>query len=206
MGIAKNLSSKFLWLMNNVETKESTVPGCFERELYDELDKCLGKNPCAANEIIFDSGRAGVDKGLFPEIDRPLGDEFPGTPEEEVIKSRTPMESPSMELPTPTPGTCGTAFNDGKFVLVPCEEKPAVHSAPRRKRKRQTPPSVDENDDFKSQLYSMLESSSRVLTAHVESQNLNSQLDRNQRKEHAESLVGVLGKFAEALGKIAERL
>lgn len=44
------------------------------------------------------------------------------------------------------------------------------------------------------------------IQAQIEAHNLNSQLDRTQRKEQGESLVGVLGKLAEALGKIAEKL
>eukprot|EP00250_Pteridium_aquilinum_P018017 c23896_g1_i3 orf=151-423(+) len=88
-----------------------------------------------------------------------------------------------------------------------CEEKTALpSSAAKRKRKNPSNPSEEEHDESKSQLFSLLENNSRVLAAHVQSQNLNSQLDRDQRKEHAESLVAVLGKLADALEKIADRL
>ncbi|KAH6556456.1 hypothetical protein KP509_1Z177400 [Ceratopteris richardii] len=73
----------------------------------------------------------------------------------------------------------------------------------RKKRKR---PSVEETDEFNRELCTLLESSSRILTAHMDSQNLNFHLDRTQRKEHAENLVAVLGKLADAIGKIADKL
>eukprot|EP00249_Psilotum_nudum_P020742 c27827_g1_i3 orf=289-1356(-) len=224
------------WLMSNDIRKEYKLPGCFDREVFDSLDKCLGKNPCIAAEIIFDSGRPGADDGLYSDIEHPLRDEeLAGSPDKEMIGSPIVMESPPMESSMPTPGSyfaasegcpsqwpfaTGTGedkFSDEKFTLGACEEKPNVHPSARKKRKRppsvgesedfkKHPSSIGENDDFNNQLFTMLENNSRVLTAHVESQNINSQLDRNQRKEHAESMVSVLGKLADALAKIAERL
>lgn len=40
----------------------------------------------------------------------------------------------------------------------------------------------------------------------MEAQNLNFQLDREQRKDQANSLVLVLGRLADALGRIADKL
>ena len=56
------------------------------------------------------------------------------------------------------------------------------------------------------QLVEILERSSRALMNHVEAQNLNQRLDREQRKEQGESLVVALGKVADALGRIADKL
>ena len=77
-------------------------------------------------------------------------------------------------------------------------------SSARKKRKHAAEDEL--HDEIKTQLYSLLENNSRVLESHIESQNLNSQLDRNQRKEHAENLVSVLSKLADAMEKIADRL
>eukprot|EP00249_Psilotum_nudum_P012492 c23816_g1_i3 orf=421-849(+) len=136
------------------------------------------------------------------EVNKFLGC-FDGNCHKESMEIATRIDSPSMECRTPTPGTCEEKFNNEKFCFSPREEKPPVHSGTSKKRKRS---SIGENDDFKDRLFSMLETNSRVLTAHMESQNLNSQLDRNQRREQAESLVSVLGRLADALGRIAERL
>lgn len=196
------------WLMNNNLRKENKLPGCFDRELFDALDKCLGKNLFTAAEIIFESGGADADEALFSDFEHSLGDEIPVTPEKDVVKSHTLMESPPMESLAPTPGTYETKLRDGHFTAsAPFEEKPIIHPSARKKRKRPcNSPSAEESDEFKSKLFSMLESNSRILSAHLEAQNFNSQMDRNQRKEHAESLVGVLGKLVDAVGRIAGRL
>lgn len=179
--------------MTSHAKKENHLQGCFDQGFFDPL---VTKNPYCAGQVIFDSGCIG-------------GDGVPATPEKEIMGNQTPLESPPLDNAPPATGMCDAGrFNNGQFSMIQYEGKPpATNATARRKRKRQpADPSNEETDDFKSQLYSMLETSSQVLTAHVESQNVNSQLDRNQRKEHMESLVGVLGKLADALGKIAEKL
>ena len=44
------------------------------------------------------------------------------------------------------------------------------------------------------------------LSAHLEAKNTSCQLDRDQRKEHTDSLVVALSKFTDALVKIADKL
>lgn len=185
------------WHMSSDIRKEHKLPGCFDQQVFESLDKSLGNHPCVATEIIFDSGRQGVDDGLFSDIEHPLGEEdISVSPPKEI-------ESPPIESLTPNQVAYEEKFSDEKFRMEDCEEKPDVISGIRKKRRR---PSVDESDDFREDLFTLLENNSKVLTAHVDSQNLNSHLDRTQRKEHAENLVGVLGKLAEALGKIADKL
>lgn len=189
------------WLMGSDARKDNKLPGCFDREVFESLDKTLGKHPCVAPEIIFDSGRQGIDDGLFSDIEHPLAEE------DISVSPVKEMESPPIESLTPTQGVYEEKFIDEKFRMDVCddvcEEKPSVLAGTRKKRKR---PSVCESDDFRGELFALLENNSKILTAHVDSQNLNSHLDRTQRKEHAESLVGVLGKLADALGKIADKL
>lgn len=52
----------------------------------------------------------------------------------------------------------------------------------------------------------ILERNGRMLSAQLEAQNTNFQLDREQRKDHMDSLVAVLDKVAGALGRIADKL
>lgn len=168
--------------------RESTkLPGCYDQALFDaELN---------SSEIMFDSGLPPrTNEGLFSTLGH-----VTLTSKKETMESPAPVESPPVDNPAGT-------YGSGNFTFVSCEEKTALPSTARRKRKHPSNPSEEEHDEIKSQLYALLENNSRVLAAHVESQNLNSQLDRNQRKEHAESLVAVLGKLADALEKIAERL
>lgn len=57
-----------------------------------------------------------------------------------------------------------------------------------------------------NQLIEVLEQNSRMLIAQFEAQNTNCQLDRDQRRDHTDTLVGVLGKLADALDRIADKL
>lgn len=188
------------WLMSSDVRKDNKLPGCFDQEVFESLDKSLGNHPCVAPEIIFDSGRHGVDDGLFSETEHPLPEEDrAASPDKEV-------ESSHIDTFTHAQGAYPKFVDENYRMDVcqdTCEEKPA-HLGIRKKRKR---PSVGgEHDGFRSELFTLLERNSKILTAHMDAQNLNSHLDRTQRKENADSLVYVLGKLAEALGKIADKL
>ncbi|KAL5979488.1 hypothetical protein ACLOJK_019392 [Asimina triloba] len=74
-----------------------------------------------------------------------------------------------------------------------------------RKRKRVSPDSVGV-PNLQDQLMDVLERNSKMLLAQLEAQNINCQLDRDQRKDHTDGLIGVLGKLADALGRIADKL
>lgn len=76
-----------------------------------------------------------------------------------------------------------------------------------QKRRRTSPEAAEDSDQqLQSRLIEVLEKNSRMLTAQLEAQNLNCQLDRDLRKDQAKSLLDVLGKLADALGKIADKL
>lgn len=75
-----------------------------------------------------------------------------------------------------------------------------------RKRKRFTTDGDEETINVQNQLIDILEKNGKLLTAQLEVQNTNFQLEREQRKEHADGLVAVLNKLADALGKIADKL
>jgi hypothetical protein len=45
-----------------------------------------------------------------------------------------------------------------------------------------------------------------MVAAQLEAQNINCQLDREQRKDQVSSLLGVLGKVADALYRIADKM
>lgn len=59
---------------------------------------------------------------------------------------------------------------------------------------------------MQNQLVDVLERNGKMLTAQLEAQNANFQLDREQRKDDVSSLIGVLNKLADALGRIADKL
>ena len=60
--------------------------------------------------------------------------------------------------------------------------------------------------NLQGQLVEILDRSSQMVAAQLEAQNINSRLDREQRKDQVGSLLGVLGKVADALYRIADKL
>jgi hypothetical protein len=82
------------------------------------------------------------------------------------------------------------------------EEEPDMLPG-RRKRKQQ--PDGD-SDIFSKELCRLLENSIGILNSHVNSQNMNCHLDREQRKEQMDGLVQVLERLAQAVTKIAEKI
>ena len=75
-----------------------------------------------------------------------------------------------------------------------------------RKRKRFAIDGDEETIGSHGHLIHVLERNGKMLTAVLEAQNTNFQLDREQRKDHANGLVAVLNKLADALVKIADKL
>jgi hypothetical protein len=73
------------------------------------------------------------------------------------------------------------------------------------KRRRAAEDERDETDHH-TQLLQVLERNSRMVAAQLEAQNINLQLDRDQRKEQTDSLLVVLNKLADSVSKIADKL
>eukprot|EP01018_Ginkgo_biloba_P017378 Gb_12642 [translate_table: standard] len=197
----KDLQS--FWLMRNDIRRENKLPGFFDREVYNILDGCIGKQDFDKQairmpEAIFDSGRPCVEEGLFSDFEHSAQEEIAGSPDKEAM-----LESPSTTAATTPPPPLRGGRTEK--VRTPNAEKGSASCASGQKRKRILSEGKSDND-LRDQLLSVLERNSRVLTAHVEAQNLNCELDRNQRRDHADSLVGVLGKLADALGRIADKL
>uniref|UniRef100_A0A0D3F5N2 Uncharacterized protein n=1 Tax=Oryza barthii TaxID=65489 RepID=A0A0D3F5N2_9ORYZ len=80
-----------------------------------------------------------------------------------------------------------------------------------QKRRRADDDDEEEDDgrrggELQSKLVEILDRSSRMVAAQLEAQNANSRLDREQRRDQAASLAVVLGRLADALGRIADKL
>lgn len=75
-----------------------------------------------------------------------------------------------------------------------------------RKRRRLSLDGQEDASNLGNQLVKVLEMNSDKLNAHLEAQNINCQLDRDQRKEHTDSLVAALSKVTDALVRIADKL
>jgi len=85
---------------------------------------------------------------------------------------------------------------------------PETGSTSQEGRKRRRFPAEEDVEEasLQDQLIQVLERNGRILTTQLEAQNINLKLDREERKDHATSLVAVLNKLADALGRIADKL
>lgn len=75
-----------------------------------------------------------------------------------------------------------------------------------KKRKREKLDEEDDTRNVQAELVEVLERNGRLLGSQLESQNIHLQLEREQRKDNVNSLISVLNKLADALGRIADKL
>ncbi|KAK9090004.1 hypothetical protein Sjap_023181 [Stephania japonica] len=215
------------WVMRNDLRRERKLPGFFDKEVYDILDGVAVPPemvPIAKvdyQEAVFDSGRSAAETdGLFSDndISRPV--EMEEEEEESSEKATatataaTMEDSPSETVPAPTPISEKRyqPFGGGGYYGQANEGQPTPNTekifAMNEGRKRRRSSSDNDNNDLslQDQLIQILERNNRMLTAHLEAQNINNQLDRDQRKEQADGLITVLNKLADAMGRIADKM
>ncbi|XP_042500077.1 trihelix transcription factor ASR3 isoform X2 [Macadamia integrifolia] len=205
--------SESFWVMRNDLRRERKLPGFFDREVYDILDGRSETDPATVTadvkdevlavaaveeeEAVFDSGRsAAAEDGLFSDFDQSGQDEAGGSPEKETVATG----SPTTTVPAPLP--ISGATNEKQPTVNP--EKGSTSQEGRKRRRLST--DVGSEATLPDQLIEVLERNSKMLASQLEVQNMNCQLDRDQRKDHADSLVSVLSKLADALGRIADKL
>ncbi|KAL6969196.1 hypothetical protein U1Q18_028920 [Sarracenia purpurea var. burkii] len=209
------------WVMRNDLRRERKLPGFFDREVFDILDCGTtasvtptgldlalapsmaavddGKEVAAVEEIeveaVFDSGRsAAVEDGLFSDFEQSAQEDAGGgSPEKEF--------GPATSVPAPVPVSGAT--HGTQQTLNPEKGDTSTEG---RKRKRFDTDGDGETYALQYQLIEVLERNSKMLSVHLEAQNNNLRLDREQRKDHMDSLVAALDKLAGAMGRIADKL
>ncbi|RZR90746.1 hypothetical protein BHM03_00018693 [Ensete ventricosum] len=207
------------WTMRSDLRREKRLPGFFDREVYDILDGAAGaavaeeegKNgsgrAAAAGaeeeEAVFDSGRTAAEDGLFSDFDEEKEGE-----EDEEEDSAPPLQPVAA---VPISGKWINyliCFNYAATTKDKQQDYNPEKGSPSREgqKRRRTSPEGAEDNDLQNRLIKVLEMNSRMLTAQLEAQNINCQLDRDQRKDQTNSLLAVLGKLADALGRIADKL
>ena len=97
-----------------------------------------------------------------------------------------------------------TGIQKGKLPAENPEKGPS--SSQEGHKRRRTSQDGYADTSLQSQLTEVLERNSQMLTEQLEAQNVNNQLDREQRKDQANGLLGVLNKVADALARIADKL
>ncbi|KAG6592825.1 Trihelix transcription factor ASR3, partial [Cucurbita argyrosperma subsp. sororia] len=171
----------------------------------------------AEPEHVFDSFKtAAADDGLFSDFEQ---DETSQSPIKEVPGKEAPVSTPDGEIPAPAPLSeklyqpasqgCpdqGTSNEREAAAAANPEIGSSLQEGRKRKRKRIAKEGEEESMMVQDELIGILEKNGKLLTAQLEAQNMNFQLDREQRKYHADGLVTVLNKLADALGRIADKL
>ncbi|XP_057970281.1 trihelix transcription factor ASR3-like [Malania oleifera] len=211
------------WSMRNDLRKERKLPGFFDREVYDafdgkaftvaaipltlvtvvanaknenETETAEGEEEEDETETTFDSSRnAAVDDSMFSDFEHGQADAG-GSPEEENMGTGSPTKTVPTKLPIS--GTTG-----GKQQGSNGWRGSTSHDG-RKRRRLSSDGSGDTN--IGEQLIKVLERNGNLLNAQLEAQNINFQLDRDQRKDQANNLVVAISKLTDALVKIANKL
>lgn len=79
-------------------------------------------------------------------------------------------------------------------------------SMSREGKKRRLSSDESKDPDLEDRLIKVLGRNMSMLNSQLKAQNINCQLDREQRKDHNDSLVSALNKLTDAIVKIADKL
>ncbi|KAJ7957485.1 Trihelix transcription factor ASR3 [Quillaja saponaria] len=219
------------WVMRNDIRRERKLPGFFDKEVYDILDagsqapalalaQARGIDTTTATvedrkkgggtteegaeadgepHLLSNGRSAAVEDGLFSDFeqDEAVGNEVPAA---------------AREIPGPIPISekqhqpLMLRFQEGITKEKQPSSNPEIGSTAEGIKKRKLFTTDRQEETLQYKLIDILERNGKMLTAQLEAQTTNLQLDREQRKDHVDTLVAVLDKFAEALGRIADKL
>ncbi|MCL7038271.1 hypothetical protein MKW94_027607 [Papaver nudicaule] len=224
------------WVMRNDLRKERKLPGFFDREVYDILDGGVVAPLAATGDVVEEDvtmtttvaeeeeeGRR-VDDGVEPS-----GSGGGGGQGESHKETSSNMIPPPLNQPNANFSRFQVTYKDSSASQGPTNETQAQTSNPGdkqafvrssedgTKRRRLSPDrgqgggsggngAKDQHISMQEHLIKVLEMNNRMLTAQLEAQNLNSQLDREQRTNDTNSLVAVISKLADSISKIADKL
>ncbi|XP_050373635.1 trihelix transcription factor ASR3 [Argentina anserina] len=205
------------WMMRNDLRRERKLPGFFDKEVYDIMEAVsAGVSPVTlalappvmvAEEVekLFDSRRGATDDGLFSDYEQ---EESGRSPDKEVRLKSPPAGIPAA-LPISEKLFKPVHLGQGQGASGQ-KQPPSIpemgSTSQDRKRKRFTVDGEEETFSLQNQLIEVMERNGKMLADYFEAQNSHSQLDREQRKEHSDSLIAVLNKFADAFIRIADKL
>lgn len=202
------------WVMRNDLRRERKLPGFFDREIFDVLDRDNNITTTLAvvatvkeeaddeeedEDAVFDSGRAAAaEDGLFSDFEQTKQQQQHDDDEDATMD----------DTPLPISERRYQPFHNPFFHQGGLNRKQADPEEKGEGQKRKRLSSDDDGGDssLREQLVKVLESNNKMLAAQLEAQNVNSHLDRDQRKDQGDSLIGVLNKLADALGKIADKI
>ncbi|CAN6272827.1 unnamed protein product [Urochloa humidicola] len=220
------------WAMRNDARRERRLPGFFDREVYDILEgrgRAVLPGRSAGNaadeeeqtaaaaavpveeekevgpsEAVFDSGRQATEEALFSEEEEEEEEEAPAAAAPPPPVIAVPVsEKPEASRQQQSAEQAGTS-KDKQPEQSTARDAPSQQGG--QKRPRTDEEAGQGTTDLQSKLIEILDRNSRIVAEQLEVQKQNCELDREQRKDQANSLVLVLGRLADALGRIADKL
>ncbi|KAJ4756113.1 Trihelix transcription factor GTL1-like protein [Rhynchospora pubera] len=216
------------WGMRNDLRREKKLPGFFDREVYDILDGGGGvgggkmeveedeeeskekereeekEGEGEVEERVYIAKKNGLFEDEEEEVEEREGERVDAPVAVAVaapVVSAIPISEKRYEPVQPGSSEPGTS----KEKQPVHDEEADVPSQEGYKRRRMADDERGETDHH-MQLLQVLERNSRMVAAQLEAQNINLQLDRDQRREQTNSLLGVLNKLADVLTRIADKL
>ncbi|OMO94741.1 hypothetical protein CCACVL1_05859 [Corchorus capsularis] len=192
------------WKLTSDFRREIKLPGLFDRQVYDILDgngrrfaDAVAATPLAQLTVTTEMDNDRIDQEAAAEEDqvneeKEANEESGQANEKEAIATRSPLK---------TTGS-GSPISGEVRETCPCSiarRGSMIQEGLKRRRL-----SMEGSKDIS--WGKVLERNSNMINSQLEAQNKNYQLDRDQRKEQADSLVHALNKLTDALVKIANKL
>ncbi|KAF7061549.1 hypothetical protein CFC21_068232 [Triticum aestivum] len=172
----------------------------------EEEERGKGKEVAVAVavETVFDSGRPAGEEVLFSEEEDAETPEATPAPPPAVIALPISENSEASRQQSAQQGTTKDR-QGGHQGSTKTGGSPTLQQSG-QKRQRTGNDSEPRAEGIADKLLEILERNSQIMTAQLEAQNMNSERDREERREQANSLAVVLGRLADALGRIADKL
>ncbi|KAL6495009.1 hypothetical protein OROGR_030928 [Orobanche gracilis] len=195
----------YFWAMRSDSRRERRLPGFFDREVYEILDgKDFATTPeyqLALVTVSVDEdngdGMDGADDAQYDEDEMEGGDRD---------GSFSDIEKDASEDIRRNVGTTGDK-KEGIPSPVPISEKKRHDWFQEGMKRRRMPSSSDcRNANVDDSFIKALERNTDLMKAQLEERKMNRRLAREEKKEQHESLMTTLGKIADALEKITNRL
>ncbi|KQJ99628.1 trihelix transcription factor ASR3 isoform X2 [Brachypodium distachyon] len=201
----------------NAAGEEETAVRVDEEEEEEEEEKGKEKEVGVAEEPVFDSGRAAGDDTLFSEDEEGELEETPATTQasppavvalpisEKSEASRQQSTEQGTSSKDKQPRQQGQGAERG---ASPTQQQQQQQSGQKRQRTGDGDSEAGEEGTagLQGKLLEILDRNNRMVAAQLEAQNVNWERDREQRRDQADSLAVVLGRLADALGRIADKL
>ncbi|KAI5563066.1 hypothetical protein POPTR_015G105800v4 [Populus trichocarpa] len=218
------------WMMRNELRRERKLPSFFDKEVYYVLDgrvittdaiplsqitfkkqmDCIDRDEAATaeeeeeeheyTEANLDSSQcARAEDGLFLEWEQPGQDKTYWSSKKETTATGNLRKTRANPLPI-------SSVRAGTTKKQNLGTKTRKGSMSREGKKRRLSSDESEDPDLEDRLIKVLGRNMSMLNSQLKAQNINCQLDREQRKDHNDSLVRALNKLTDAIVKIADKL